>query len=128
MQCPPTSPGSKGRKFHFVFDASSTSQMDTPALAKICVTSFMKAMRSEEHTSELQSRQYLVCRLLLAKKHLLLLHLLSWLSSPSSLSLLLPLLSTTPSLSLRSLFPPRPAPLHSSPLPTPSTVHSLSSP
>src|SRR5438445_8975168 len=27
--------------------------------------------RSEEHTSELQSRQYLVCRLLLEKKHLL---------------------------------------------------------
>src|SRR3712207_7032675 len=26
--------------------------------------------RSEEHTSELQSRQYLVCRLLLAKKKL----------------------------------------------------------
>src|SRR3712207_8106272 len=26
------------------------------------------AIRSEEHTSELQSRQYLVCRLLLAKK------------------------------------------------------------
>src|SRR5258707_9718224 len=26
------------------------------------------AMRSEEHTSELQSRQYLVCRLLLEKK------------------------------------------------------------
>src|SRR3712207_8003764 len=32
--------------------------------------------RSEEHTSELQSRQYLVCRLLLEKKHL---------PSPSSL-------------------------------------------
>src|SRR3712207_9023421 len=29
--------------------------------------------RSEEHTSELQSRQYLVCRLLLEKKKLLLL-------------------------------------------------------
>src|SRR3712207_5341551 len=28
----------------------------------------MKAFRSEEHTSELQSRQYLVCRLLLEKK------------------------------------------------------------
>src|SRR5258707_1010933 len=28
-------------------------------------------MRSEEHTSELQSRQYLVCRLLLAKKRLM---------------------------------------------------------
>src|SRR3712207_8389995 len=26
-------------------------------------------MRSEEHTSELQSRQYLVCRLLLEKKY-----------------------------------------------------------
>src|SRR3712207_7998707 len=29
------------------------------------------ALRSEEHTSELQSRQYLVCRLLLEKKNLL---------------------------------------------------------
>src|SRR3712207_8211732 len=28
----------------------------------------LMAARSEEHTSELQSRQYLVCRLLLAKK------------------------------------------------------------
>src|SRR3712207_7781263 len=27
-------------------------------------------LRSEEHTSELQSRQYLVCRLLLAKKNI----------------------------------------------------------
>src|SRR3712207_7895255 len=32
-----------------------------------CTTAF----RSEEHTSELQSRQYLVCRLLLEKKNLL---------------------------------------------------------
>src|SRR5947209_11589402 len=29
---------------------------------------FMALFRSEEHTSELQSRQYLVCRLLLEKK------------------------------------------------------------
>src|SRR5947209_784836 len=29
---------------------------------------FRKPVRSEEHTSELQSRQYLVCRLLLEKK------------------------------------------------------------
>src|SRR3712207_8965793 len=28
-----------------------------------------RRLRSEEHTSELQSRQYLVCRLLLAKKN-----------------------------------------------------------
>src|SRR3712207_7521679 len=31
-------------------------------------------LRSEEHTSELQSRQYLVCRLLLEKNHPLLVH------------------------------------------------------
>src|SRR5947209_8909736 len=31
-------------------------------------TSTSQASRSEEHTSELQSRQYLVCRLLLEKK------------------------------------------------------------
>src|SRR3712207_7232548 len=29
----------------------------------------LTALRSEEHTSELQSRQYLVCRLLLEKKN-----------------------------------------------------------
>src|SRR3712207_8056971 len=29
---------------------------------------FLEKLRSEEHTSELQSRQYLVCRLLLEKK------------------------------------------------------------
>src|SRR3712207_7607097 len=37
-----------------------------PALWKIC--SWHVNQRSEEHTSELQSRQYLVCRLLLEKK------------------------------------------------------------
>src|SRR5947209_15062066 len=31
-------------------------------------TALAVALRSEEHTSELQSRQYLVCRLLLEKK------------------------------------------------------------
>src|SRR3712207_8075641 len=33
-----------------------------------CVPPSPPARRSEEHTSELQSRQYLVCRLLLEKK------------------------------------------------------------
>src|SRR3712207_8291999 len=33
-----------------------------------------EAVRSEEHTSELQSRQYLVCRLLLEKKKKFLLY------------------------------------------------------
>src|SRR3712207_7812700 len=32
------------------------------------ITGGFVALRSEEHTSELQSRQYLVCRLLLEKK------------------------------------------------------------
>src|SRR3712207_6970613 len=32
------------------------------------VTAYIPGERSEEHTSELQSRQYLVCRLLLEKK------------------------------------------------------------
>src|SRR3712207_7177932 len=36
--------------------------------------------RSEEHTSELQSRQYLVCRLLLEKKQIL--HLLTTIVYP----------------------------------------------
>src|SRR3712207_7863765 len=31
---------------------------------------FRPRLRSEEHTSELQSRQYLVCRLLLEKKNI----------------------------------------------------------
>src|SRR3712207_8487706 len=36
---------------------------------RVAVTSSSeRATRSEEHTSELQSRQYLVCRLLLEKK------------------------------------------------------------
>src|SRR3712207_7531149 len=33
------------------------------------------SVRSEEHTSELQSRQYLVCRLLLEKKHIIIISL-----------------------------------------------------
>src|SRR3712207_8689164 len=36
----------------------------------------VEGLRSEEHTSELQSRQYLVCRLLLEKKKQTLLHVL----------------------------------------------------
>src|SRR3712207_6933054 len=36
--------------------------------AKVGLSWDERAKRSEEHTSELQSRQYLVCRLLLEKK------------------------------------------------------------
>src|SRR3712207_7015697 len=40
--------------------------------------------RSEEHTSELQSRQYLVCRLLLEKKKTLI-YILNYHTSPTCL-------------------------------------------
>src|SRR3712207_8338136 len=36
--------------------------------ANLPCSTFKQHIRSEEHTSELQSRQYLVCRLLLEKK------------------------------------------------------------
>src|SRR3712207_7889983 len=41
---------------------------DTPELGGVLEVHARPAERSEEHTSELQSRQYLVCRLLLEKK------------------------------------------------------------
>src|SRR3712207_7475939 len=50
-----------------------------PALAGVHAADLAVVHRSEEHTSELQSRQYLVCRLLLEKKkehsHSLLVHI-----------------------------------------------------
>src|SRR3712207_7397053 len=45
-------------------DSYALSAADVGATIRVQVT----ASRSEEHTSELQSRQYLVCRLLLEKK------------------------------------------------------------
>src|SRR3712207_7368842 len=48
--------------------SSSGSSLSTSSLPLI-----VSARRSEEHTSELQSRQYLVCRLLLEKKKCILL-------------------------------------------------------
>src|SRR3712207_9010529 len=42
-----------------------TAYVDTISLGKV----ELSKERSEEHTSELQSRQYLVCRLLLEKKN-----------------------------------------------------------
>src|SRR3712207_6871102 len=41
----------------------------TPDLAPVVIDRLAFDGRSEEHTSELQSRQYLVCRLLLEKKN-----------------------------------------------------------
>src|SRR3712207_7410890 len=38
-------------------------------LVPVAFVTYLYERRSEEHTSELQSRQYLVCRLLLEKKN-----------------------------------------------------------
>src|SRR5947209_18978531 len=52
------------------------NSVSIPVMAKCRIGHFTEAqvhdladLRSEEHTSELQSRQYLVCRLLLEKKN-----------------------------------------------------------
>ena len=44
MQCPPTSPGRNGRKFHFVPAACSTSSVSMFILAKISASSLTSAM------------------------------------------------------------------------------------
>src|SRR3712207_8216490 len=48
-----------------------TSKRYPPQILRTCEYELYleKGSRSEEHTSELQSRQYLVCRLLLEKKN-----------------------------------------------------------
>src|SRR3712207_7269372 len=50
-------------------DQGSAENLPGFGAAKPCAKPMNE--RSEEHTSELQSRQYLVCRLLLEKKNLL---------------------------------------------------------
>src|SRR3712207_7232735 len=52
-----------GRALHPAHEAGSVEQ------TKLRRGRRKRHARSEEHTSELQSRQYLVCRLLLEKKH-----------------------------------------------------------
>src|SRR3712207_8829850 len=47
-------------------EAPKEYRIDRSVCSQLC--SGARLMRSEEHTSELQSRQYLVCRLLLEKK------------------------------------------------------------
>src|SRR3712207_6978003 len=56
-------PGSTER-VHFVERLEQRTLCPSP----MSKTTLSKRARSEEHTSELQSRQYLVCRLLLEKK------------------------------------------------------------
>src|SRR3712207_7063176 len=53
---------------YLVIVSANSSEVPPPAEVKAMSTSLKSSLRSEEHTSELQSRQYLVCRLLLEKK------------------------------------------------------------
>src|SRR5687767_9485791 len=46
----------------------ATRPRTTPSVTRLVVASWSASARSEEHTSELQSLAYLVCRLLLEKK------------------------------------------------------------
>src|SRR3712207_7986938 len=57
---------------HVVIERTSASASSANACHRLAVCSCrLLGSRSEEHTSELQSRQYLVCRLLLEKKKIL---------------------------------------------------------
>src|SRR5947209_9464990 len=51
-----------------IYPALRASATTSSAVCALCTMSGPSVLRSEEHTSELQSRQYLVCRLLLEKK------------------------------------------------------------
>src|SRR3712207_7578488 len=63
------------KELDLIFDIASSNFYDSITAIKTnnfelaeTVNQREKKVRSEEHTSELQSRQYLVCRLLLEKK------------------------------------------------------------
>src|SRR3712207_7417300 len=49
-------------------DEDTAVLIDREGMLEVLGSNMVTIVRSEEHTSELQSRQYLVCRLLLEKK------------------------------------------------------------
>src|SRR3712207_8418668 len=62
----------EGKVLDLVRDALSNDAARDRGLFR---AGYVQELRSEEHTSELQSRQYLVCRLLLEKKNRPMTHL-----------------------------------------------------
>src|SRR3712207_7351137 len=54
---------------HFVANAPWSNERVLSRIQELILPLIEGSGRSEEHTSELQSRQYLVCRLLLEKKN-----------------------------------------------------------
>src|SRR3712207_8301722 len=73
-------PFSSGSVAKSPVDFTSTTKVESGCSrerSRASITPILSAKissRSEEHTSELQSRQYLVCRLLLEKKNISLYH------------------------------------------------------
>src|SRR3712207_8556988 len=55
--------------FYWLYEQFAASGY-VPVLNLLKYATVRTGLRSEEHTSELQSRQYLVCRLLLEKKNI----------------------------------------------------------
>src|SRR3712207_6894215 len=62
--------GSRAVRVSYRLNVTTMSWTDVLNCGSSLEMSAAVAIRSEEHTSELQSRQYLVCRLLLEKKKL----------------------------------------------------------
>src|SRR3712207_7680043 len=58
----------RSRLFNDLETVNQALQVGAPYVLTKCLQRHLLQPRSEEHTSELQSRQYLVCRLLLEKK------------------------------------------------------------
>src|SRR3712207_8138702 len=56
------------RSFDAILGALREAVKEDSRLREMPAEEVARQLRSEEHTSELQSRQYLVCRLLLEKK------------------------------------------------------------
>src|SRR3712207_6903509 len=56
-------------EWRFLGSPPRTPEGSSGTAGQLCASPVLaRGLRSEEHTSELQSRQYLVCRLLLEKK------------------------------------------------------------
>src|SRR5687768_17683088 len=68
VRTPPRRPAALSRDRHESFTNREWSHIDLVAARGVRVVRDPAPVRSEEHTSELQSRLHLVCRLLLEKK------------------------------------------------------------
>src|SRR5207244_4984888 len=61
-------PGGSRRSGHFLHSYISNHVGEVPSVDGVSIAQHISRRRSEEHTSELQSPDHLVCRLLLEKK------------------------------------------------------------